>query len=161
MIASFVRATATQAHAGISMNHDSYDDSYIRGILNTVKTIAMVGISPKDVRPSYFAFKYLLIYFAFVAVTGLAFIALQRHQSSLIARFNKELGQANEFLSALAKKIAKYLPPQLYRGIFAGKTSRSPPSARSSPYSSRTWSTSRRARSGCSRKNSRRCSTNI
>jgi predicted CoA-binding protein len=42
------------------MDHDSYPDSYIRGILNTVKTIAMVGISPKDVRPSYFAFKYLL-----------------------------------------------------------------------------------------------------
>ena len=42
------------------MDHDNYSDSYIRGILNTVKTIAMVGISPKDVRPSYFAFKYLL-----------------------------------------------------------------------------------------------------
>ena len=42
------------------MNHDSYPDGYIRGILNTVKTIAMVGISPKDNRPSYFAFKYLL-----------------------------------------------------------------------------------------------------
>src|SRR3954452_4335011 len=42
------------------MDHDNYDDSYIRGILNTVKTIAMVGISPKDNRPSYFAFKYLL-----------------------------------------------------------------------------------------------------
>jgi uncharacterized protein len=42
------------------MNHDSYLDAYIRGILNTVKTIAMVGISPKDNRPSYFAFKYLL-----------------------------------------------------------------------------------------------------
>ena len=42
------------------MNHDTYSDSYIRGILNTVKTIAMVGISPKDNRPSYFAFKYLL-----------------------------------------------------------------------------------------------------
>ena len=41
------------------MNHDEYSDSYIRGILNTVKTIAMVGISPKDNRPSYFAFKYL------------------------------------------------------------------------------------------------------
>lgn len=26
------------------MNHDQYDDNYIRGILNTVKTIAMVGI---------------------------------------------------------------------------------------------------------------------
>ncbi len=38
------------------MNHDSYDDGYIRGILNTVKTIAMVGVSPKESRPSYFAF---------------------------------------------------------------------------------------------------------
>ena len=42
------------------MNHDAYPDSYIRGILNSVKTIAMVGISPKDNRPSYFAFKYLM-----------------------------------------------------------------------------------------------------
>jgi len=42
------------------MTHDAYPDSFIRGILNSVKTIAMVGISPKDNRPSYFAFKYLL-----------------------------------------------------------------------------------------------------
>jgi uncharacterized protein len=42
------------------MNHDDYDDGYIRGILNTVKTIAVVGVSPKVVRPSYFVFKYLL-----------------------------------------------------------------------------------------------------
>jgi uncharacterized protein len=41
------------------MNHDSYPDDYIRGILNGVKIIAMVGASPVDVRPSYFAFKYL------------------------------------------------------------------------------------------------------
>jgi predicted CoA-binding protein len=42
------------------MNHDAYSDSYIRGILNTVKTVAMVGFSPKENRPSYFVFKYLL-----------------------------------------------------------------------------------------------------
>ena len=42
------------------MNHDVYPDSYIRGILNTVKTIAMVGFSPKENRPSYFVFKYLI-----------------------------------------------------------------------------------------------------
>ncbi len=42
------------------MDHDSYDDRYIRGILNTVKTIAMVGVSANTSRPSYFAFKYLL-----------------------------------------------------------------------------------------------------
>jgi predicted CoA-binding protein len=45
---------------GAAMNHDSYPDSYIRGILNTVKSIAMVGFSPKENRPSFFAFKYLL-----------------------------------------------------------------------------------------------------
>ena len=42
------------------MNHDSYPDTYIRGILNTVKTIAVVGASQKENRPSYFAYKYLL-----------------------------------------------------------------------------------------------------
>ena len=42
------------------MNHDAYPDSYIRGILNTMKTVAMVGFSPKESRPSYFVFKYLL-----------------------------------------------------------------------------------------------------
>jgi uncharacterized protein len=42
------------------MNHDTYPDDYIRGILTSVKSIAMVGASPVDVRPSYFAFKYLV-----------------------------------------------------------------------------------------------------
>lgn len=41
------------------MNHDSYSDAYIRDILNTVKTVAMIGASPQNVRPSYFVFKYL------------------------------------------------------------------------------------------------------
>ncbi|OWK18530.1 CoA-binding protein [Mesorhizobium amorphae CCBAU 01583] len=41
-------------------NHDSYDNAYIGGILNSVKTIAMVGASPNDVRPSFFVLKYLL-----------------------------------------------------------------------------------------------------
>ncbi|MFZ5679279.1 MAG: CoA-binding protein [Bradyrhizobiaceae bacterium] len=42
------------------MNHDAYDDNYIRAILTGVKSIAMVGASPVNVRPSYFAFKYLV-----------------------------------------------------------------------------------------------------
>jgi predicted CoA-binding protein len=51
--------TADGHRGRATMNHDSYPDSAIRGILNTVKTIAMVGISPKENRPSYFVFKYL------------------------------------------------------------------------------------------------------
>ncbi len=42
------------------MNHDRYDDAYIGGILNSVKTVAMVGASANDVRPSFFVMKYLL-----------------------------------------------------------------------------------------------------
>ena len=42
------------------MNHDSYSDDYIRSILTTVKTIAVVGASANDVRPSFFVMKYML-----------------------------------------------------------------------------------------------------
>ena len=42
------------------MNHDPYPDAYIRAILTSVKTIAMVGVSANEARPSYFVFKYLL-----------------------------------------------------------------------------------------------------
>ncbi|HLW90988.1 MAG TPA: CoA-binding protein [Roseiarcus sp.] len=41
------------------MNHDSYTDDYIRGILNSVKRIAMIGASANPARPSYFVLKYL------------------------------------------------------------------------------------------------------
>ena len=40
-------------------DHDGYADTYIRGILDQVKTVAMVGASPNWNRPSYFAMKYL------------------------------------------------------------------------------------------------------
>ena len=42
------------------MNHDSYDNAYISGILNSVKTVAIVGASANDVRPSFFVTKYLI-----------------------------------------------------------------------------------------------------
>ena len=42
------------------MNHDDYSSDYIRDILRTVKTIALVGASNNVVRPSYFVMQYLL-----------------------------------------------------------------------------------------------------
>lgn len=42
------------------MNHDAYDDAYISGILNSVRTIAIVGASANEVRPSFFVAKYLI-----------------------------------------------------------------------------------------------------
>ena len=38
----------------------AYSDAEIRAVLDDVKTIAMVGASARDVRPSYFVLKYLL-----------------------------------------------------------------------------------------------------
>lgn len=42
------------------MNHDHYDNNYIAGILNEVKTVAIVGASANEVRPSFFVTKYLV-----------------------------------------------------------------------------------------------------
>ena len=35
------------------MNHDSYADEFLRGILQDAETIAVVGASPNPARPSY------------------------------------------------------------------------------------------------------------
>ena len=44
----------------MAVNHDAYDEDYIRGILTEVKSIAIVGASDNPVRPSYFVVKYLI-----------------------------------------------------------------------------------------------------
>ena len=41
------------------MDQEQYTDAYLRGILNSVRTIAMVGASEHWNRPSFFAMKYL------------------------------------------------------------------------------------------------------
>jgi predicted CoA-binding protein len=45
--------------AGEVTVYPNYSDALIARILRSVKTIAMVGASPNEVRPSYFAMKYL------------------------------------------------------------------------------------------------------
>lgn len=41
------------------MNHDDYDDNYIRDVLRDAKVVAMVGASANWNRPSFFAMKYM------------------------------------------------------------------------------------------------------
>jgi predicted CoA-binding protein len=42
------------------MDHDTYPDQYIRELLKSVKTIALVGASNNPARPSWIVTKYLL-----------------------------------------------------------------------------------------------------
>ncbi len=41
------------------IDHDSYSDATLRNLLNSVKSVAVVGASPNWNRPSYFVMKYL------------------------------------------------------------------------------------------------------
>jgi predicted CoA-binding protein len=43
-----------------AVDHDNYSDAYLSGILNSVKSAAMVGASANTIRPSYFVLKYLI-----------------------------------------------------------------------------------------------------
>lgn len=42
------------------VNHDRYEDQYIAEILKGVRTIALLGASPKQERPSYGVMRFLL-----------------------------------------------------------------------------------------------------
>ncbi|WEX11611.1 CoA-binding protein [Chelativorans sp. AA-79] len=42
------------------MNHDTYDNAYIAGILGSVRSIAVLGASPKADRPSFSVMSFLM-----------------------------------------------------------------------------------------------------
>ncbi len=85
----------------------------VRGIQEVIITQPFAG--------NILAFKYLLIYFAFVATVGIAFLTLQWRQGRVIRAFNRELEAANEFLASISLKISRYLSPQIYKSIFSGQ----------------------------------------
>ncbi|MGH6973303.1 MAG: CoA-binding protein [Stellaceae bacterium] len=41
------------------MNHDTYSDDYLRGILTSVRTIAVAGASERPSRPSHYVMAFL------------------------------------------------------------------------------------------------------
>src|SRR5260370_17821103 len=45
------------------MNHDRYPDAFLRDILTGVRTIAVVGASPRPHRPSHGVMRYLQRHF--------------------------------------------------------------------------------------------------
>jgi len=85
-----------------------------------VRGIQEISVA-QPIAANVLSFKYLLAYFTLAGLAGLTFIALQRRQAKLVAGMNRELAEANDFLASISLKIAKYLSPQVYKGIFSGQ----------------------------------------
>jgi adenylate cyclase len=101
--------------------HNSHPESPKRDWkVGDVRGIQEVTIT-QTVASNIFAFKYLLAYFAFMAVSGVTFIGIERRQTATIRGMNKELETSNEFLASLSMKISRYLAPQIYKSIFSGQ----------------------------------------
>lgn len=117
-----VRAAAPVIMGQVCVNcHNSHPDSPKRDWkVGDVRGIQEVSVH-QPIAANVFSFKYLLLYFGFAAVAGLTFILLQGRQAALIRGMNRELAEANDFLAAISMKIAKYLSPQVYKGIFSGQ----------------------------------------
>jgi class 3 adenylate cyclase len=100
--------------------HNSHPDSPKRDWkVGDVRGIQEVSLG-QTLASNIFAFKYLLIYMATAATAGFGFIVLQKRQAEAITAMNRELEEANSFLSAISIKISRYLAPQVFKGIFSG-----------------------------------------
>jgi class 3 adenylate cyclase len=117
-----VRLVAPIVMAPACVNcHNTHPDSPKQDWkVGDVRGIQEVMVS-QPIATNIFTFKYLLLYFAFTATLGFAFIALQRRQAKVIQGMNRELGETNEFLAAISTKISHYLSPQIYKSIFTGE----------------------------------------
>ncbi len=85
----------------------------VRGIQEVILATSMAT--------NIFSFKYLLGYFAFMAAVGVGFIVVQRRLIRTIEGMNRRLEGANDVLANVARKISRYLAPQVYSSIFSGR----------------------------------------
>jgi len=101
--------------------HNSHPDSPKRDWkVGDVRGIQEITIQ-QPLAVNLWAFKYSLAYFVFAAICGLSFIMMQRRAATTISEMNQDLTVANEFLASVSMKIARYLPPQIYKSIFSGQ----------------------------------------
>ena len=61
-------------------NHDTYTDTHIRSVLQSVKSIAMIGASANSNRPSFFVAKYMIAAYLGLSTIGGVMAWRQRHR---------------------------------------------------------------------------------
>jgi len=117
-----IRVASPVVMAQVCVNcHNSHPDSpKTDWKVGDVRGIQEISVH-QPIDANFSAFKYLLTYLVLLAGGGATFIVMQRRQTKLIEGMNEELSTANNFLAAISMKIAKYLPPQIYKSIFSGE----------------------------------------
>lgn len=100
--------------------HNSHPGSTKRDwLVGDVRGIQEVTVN-EPIAFNLSSFKFILAYLVAAALSGLAFIALQRRQHIAIRRMNMALHESNDFLATVSMKISHYLSPQIYKSIFSG-----------------------------------------
>jgi adenylate cyclase len=100
-----------------NMHPDSPKTDWKVGDVRGIQEISVA----QPIATNVLSFKYLMAYFALAGLAGLTFIVLQRRQARFVESMKRELSEANDFLASISFKIAKYLSPQVYKGIFSGQ----------------------------------------
>jgi adenylate cyclase len=121
-LTSEVRLVAPIIMAATCVNcHNTHPDSPKRDWkVGDVRGIQEVTVD-QPVAANLLSFKWLIGYFAAMAVAGISLVSWQNRQTRVIAGMNAELESNNAFLASVSFKISRYLSPQLYKSIFAGE----------------------------------------
>jgi class 3 adenylate cyclase len=113
-------APVTMGPACVSCHNSHPESPKTDWKVGDVRGIQEVIIS-RPIAANLFSFKYLLAYFLLAAISGMTFLGMQRRQAQRIRIINRDLESANDFLASLSTKISRYIPPQVYKSIFAGQ----------------------------------------
>jgi class 3 adenylate cyclase len=101
--------------------HNTHPDSPKRdwrvGDVRGIQEVSVMATMASNI----FAYRYLLAYFAVMAVLGFGFVLVQRRLTATIEDVNRRLTEANHFLADIAAKTSRYLAPQVFSRIFSGQ----------------------------------------
>ncbi|WP_158964060.1 adenylate/guanylate cyclase domain-containing protein [Chachezhania sediminis] len=85
-----------------------------------VRGLQVITVS-QPVALNIWSFRFILIYILVAGTIGALVAMVQFRLARTYSDMNSELAQNNAFLAEISRKISKYLPPQVFRSIFAGE----------------------------------------
>ncbi|WP_163025928.1 adenylate/guanylate cyclase domain-containing protein [Chachezhania antarctica] len=85
-----------------------------------VRGLQVISVT-QPVTLGIWSFRFILIYILVAGTLGAIVATLQYRLAKTYSGMNAQLADKNAFLAQISTSISKYLPPQVYRSIFAGE----------------------------------------